>query len=258
MSMWQKNYIALHTMVSKETRRFMRVWIQTLLPPGITTLLYFLIFGHVIGRQIGMMQGVSYIAYIAPGLIMMNVISNSYANTSSSFFQAKFFHSIEELLVSPIPNSLILLGFVAGGVMRGLAVAAVVTTVALFFTHLHIQHIFLMGMTVLLASIVFSLAGIINAIYAKNFDDISIIPTFILTPLTYLGGVFYSVQALPAIWAHLSLFNPILYFVGLFRYSVLGVTDVNLGIAMGILGGMAIGLYLLAWVLISKGVGIKA
>jgi ABC-2 type transport system permease protein len=257
-TVWRKNYIALQTMVSKETRRFMRVWIQTLLPPGITTLLYFLIFGHVIGSRIGMMQGVSYIAYIAPGLIMMNVISNSYDNTSSSFFQAKFFRSIEELLVSPIPNSLILLGFIAGGVMRGLAVAVVVTTVALFFTHLHIQHIFLMLVTVLLASIIFSLAGIINAIYARNFDDVSIIPTFVLTPLTYLGGVFYSVHALPAMWAHLSLFNPILYFVGLFRYSMLGVTDVNLSIAMGILGGMAVSLYLLAWILISKGVGIKA
>jgi len=255
--MWRKSYIAFHTMVAKETRRFMRVWIQTLLPPGITTLLYFLIFGHVIGRQIGMIQGVSYVEYIAPGLVMMNVISNAYANTSSSFFQAKFFRSIEELLVSPIPNSLILLGFIAGGLMRGLSVAIVVSAVALFFMHIHIQHVWLTLITIVLTSVIFSLAGMINAIYARNFDDISIIPTFILTPLTYLGGVFYSVHSLPGVWPTLSLFNPILYFVGLFRYGVLGVTDINIHLAMSILVSMAIGLYLFAWALISKGVGIK-
>jgi ABC-2 type transport system permease protein len=255
--MWRKNYIALQTMLTKETRRFMRVWIQTLLPPGITTLLYFLIFGHVVGSQIGRVQGVSYIEYIAPGLILMNVMTNAYANTSSSFFQAKFLRSIEELLISPIPNSLILLGFIAGGVMRGLTVALVVTTVALLFTHLHIQHVFLMLSTLLLASIVFSLAGIINAIYARNFDDISIIPTFVLTPLTYLGGVFYSVHALPAPWEKISLFNPIVYFVGLFRYSILNITDISTGVAMSILMGMFIVLYLFAWMLISRGVGIK-
>jgi ABC-2 type transport system permease protein len=255
--MWRKNYIALQTMVKKETRRFMRVWIQTLLPPGITTLLYFLIFGHVIGRQIGMIQGLPYIDYIAPGLVMMNVISNAYANTSSSFFQAKFFRSIEELLASPIPNSFILIGFIAGGVMRGLAVAIVVTAVALCFTQIYIHHVFLTLLTVILTSVIFSLAGMINAIYARNFDDISIIPTFILTPLTYLGGVFYSVHSLSGIWPTISLFNPILYFVGLFRYGVLGVTDINVGLAMGILVGMVVGLYLFAWGLISRGVGIK-
>lgn len=255
--MWRSSYIALHTMIAKETRRFMRVWIQTLLPPGITTLLYFLIFGHVIGRQIGMIEGVHYIEYIAPGLVMMNVISNAYANTSSSFFQAKFFRSIEELLISPIPNSLILLGFIAGGVMRGLAVALVVSIVALLFMQIQVHHIFLTLVTVLLTSVVFSLAGMINAIYARNFDDISIIPTFILTPLTYLGGVFYSVHSLPGIWPSISLYNPILYFIGLFRYGVLGVTDINLGLAISILSAMVVGLYIFAWVLVSKGVGIK-
>lgn len=251
------NYIALQTMVAKETRRFMRVWIQTLLPPGITTLLYFLIFGHVMGDQIGLIQGVRYVEYIAPGLIMMSVINNAYANTSSSFFQAKFFRSIEELIVSPISNSLFLLGFVVGGVMRGLAVAIVVTIVALFFTRLQMQHIFLTLFTVLLTSIIFSLAGLINAIYAKKFDDISIIPTFILTPLTYLGGVFYSVNLLPGIWPVISQFNPILYFVGLFRYGMLGISDVSITLGLSILCGMVVGLYGIAWILIDKGVGIK-
>lgn len=252
------NYIAFKTMVLKEIRRFMRVWIQTLLPPAITTLLYFLIFGHVMGNQIGMMQGVPYITYIAPGLIMMSVINNAYANTSSSFFQAKFLRSIEELIISPIPNSLLLLGFVTGGVMRGLAVTVVVTTIALCFIHLQIQHILLALLTIFLTAVVFSLAGLINAIYAKKFDDISIIPTFILTPLTYLGGVFYSVHFLPGYWPTISQFNPILYFVGLFRYGMLGITDVNIGLALGILGSMVLGLYFVAWVLIDKGVGIKS
>lgn len=256
--MWRQNYIGLYTMVAKETRRFLRVWIQTLLPPAITTLLYFLIFGHVIGRQIGTIQNFSYIEYIAPGLVMMNVISNAYANTTSSFFQAKFFRSIEELLASPIPNGLILLGFIVGGVIRGLAVAIVVTFVALLFTRIHVQHPFFMLATIVLTSMVFSLAGMINAIYAKSFDDISIIPTFILTPLTYLGGVFYSVHSLPGIWPTVSLFNPILYFVGLFRYTVLGITDINLSLAISILIATVVGLYMFAWVLISKGVGIKA
>jgi ABC-2 type transport system permease protein len=255
--MWRNNYIALKTMVGKEARRFMRVWIQTLLPPGITTLLYFLIFGHMMGSQIGMIQGVHYAEYIAPGLIMMSVISNAYANTSSSFFQAKFFRSIEELIVSPISNSFLLLGFIAGGVLRGLAVAIVVTGVALFFIHIQIQHIFLTLVTVLLTSVVFSLAGIINAICAKKFDDISIIPTFILTPLTYLGGVFYSVHLLPGIWPTVSLFNPILYFVGLFRYGMLGITDIHVGLAITMLLTMIIALYTVACVLIAKGVGIK-
>jgi len=256
--MWKNNYIAFETMVSKETRRFMRVWIQTLLPPAITTALYFLIFGHVMGNRIGAMQGINYVEYIAPGLIMMSVISNAYANTSSSFLQAKFFRSIEELLVSPMPNSLLLLGFIAGGVMRGLAVAVVVGIVALFFTALPVQHIFITFITVLLSSVIFSLAGIINAIYAKKFDDISIIPTFILTPLTYLGGVFYSVHLLPGIWSTVSLFNPILYFVELLRYGMLGVVDINIGLALSVLVGMTVVLYVFAWILIVKGVGIKS
>lgn len=251
------NWIALYTMLTKETRRFMRVWIQTLLPPAITTALYFLIFGHVMGQQIGQMKGIEYIVYIAPGLIMMSVINNAYANTTSSFFQAKFFRSIEELLVSPISQGVLLLGFVAGGMMRGIAVAIVVAIVALCFTHLPVQHVLLMIITVLAVSMVFSLAGLINAIYAKKFDDISLIPTFILTPLTYLGGVFYSVHSLPGIWSTVSLFNPILYFVALFRYSMLGVSDVNLYVAEAILVGLIVLLYTIAWILLARGVGIK-
>lgn len=255
--MWSNNGIALYTMVAKETRRFMRVWIQTLLPPAVTTLLYFLIFGHFMGNQIGEIAGVRYGEYIAPGLIMMSVINNAYANTSSSFFQAKFFRSIEELLVSPISQGVLLLGFVVGGIMRGVAVAIVVTLVAACFTQLAVYHAVLMLATVFLVSLIFSLAGFINAVYAKKFDDISIIPTFILTPLTYLGGVFYSVHLLPGVWKTISLFNPIWYFVALFRYSMLGISDVSLTVALIMLGGSAIVLYVFAWVLLSKGVGIK-
>lgn len=251
------NFIALQTIVIKEISRFMRVWIQTLLPPGITTLLYFLIFGHVIGNRIGAMNDIPYIEYIAPGLMMMNVISNSYANTSTSFFQAKFFRSIEELLASPVSNNIILAGFIIGGVMRGLAVGSVVTIIALCFTKIHIMHPFLTVLTMLLTSALFSLAGLINAIFAKKFDDISFIPTFILTPLTYLGGVFYSVQLLPNIWITLSMFNPIVYFVSLFRYSMLGISDVPIYTAVWVLISATIILYAIAWLLIHKGVGIK-
>ena len=251
------SHVAFQTILLKEISRFTRVWIQTLLPPGITTLLYFLIFGHVMGARIGLMHGVSYIQYIAPGLVMMNVINNAYANTSSSFLQAKFFRSIEELLAAPVSNNVILAGFIMGGVIRGLAVAIVVTTVALCFTHIHVIHPFLTLMTVLLTAALFSIAGMINAIYAKKFDDISIIPTFILTPLTYLGGVFYSVHLLPGIWPEISLFNPILYFVSLFRYGLLNISDINIYVGFTVLIGMLLILYIIAWWLIDKGVGIK-
>ncbi len=250
-------YIAFKTILLKEISRFTRVWIQTLLPPGITTLLYFLIFGHVMGARIGLMHGVSYIEYIAPGLVMMNVISNAYANTSSSFLQAKFFRSIEELLAAPVSNNIILAGFIMGGVIRGLAVAVVVTTVALCFTNIHVMHPIVTLITVLLTAALFSIAGLINAIYAKKFDDISIIPTFILTPLTYLGGVFYSVHLLPGIWPTISLFNPILYFVNLFRYGLLNISDINIYVGFTVLIGMLLSLYIMAWWLIDKGVGIK-
>lgn len=230
---FNEQWIAFITILRKEIKRFMRIWIQTLLPPAITMVLYFVIFGKLIGSRIGEMGGFSYIEFVAPGLIMMAVLTNSYANVSASFFSAKFQRSVEEILVSPTPNYIILLGYVAGGVARGLAVGLIVTLVALFFTDLHIHHMFITVTIVLLTSILFSLAGFINAVYANTFDDISIIPTFILTPLTYFGGVFYSVTLLPEFWQTVSIFNPILHMVNAFRYGMLGVTDVHIGLALG-------------------------
>ena len=220
-------FIAFYTILRREIRRFARIWPQTLLPPAITMSLYFAIFGHFIGGRIGKMGGFTYMQYIVPGLIMMSVITNSYSNVSSSFFSAKFQHSIQELLVSPTPNWVILVGYVLGGVARGLCVGVIVTILSLFFTHLALQHLLLTITVVLLTAIMFSLGGFVNAIYAKNFDDVSIVPTFVLTPLTYLGGVFYSIDLLPDFWQKLSLLNPVLYMVNAFRYGILDVSDME-------------------------------
>lgn len=251
------NLIGFGTIVIREFGRIVRIWGQTLLPPAVTATLYFIIFGSLIGRRIGEMGGFEYMQYIAPGLIMMAVITNSYANTVSSFFGARFGKHIEELTVSPLPNWLIVLGYVCGGVLRGLIVGAVVTTVALFFTHLEIHHVLIILSAVLLTALVFALGGLINAIFAKNFDQISWFPTFILTPLTYFGGVFYSISLLPP-WAEaLSHANPILYMVNAFRYGFLGVSDVHVGLAYAIMIGFAAALYTLAVVLLNRGVGIR-
>lgn len=231
----QETWIAFYTILTKEVRRFMRIWMQTLLPPAITTGLYFVIFGTLIGSRIGEMQGYSYIQFVVPGLIMMSVLTNAYSNVVSSFFSNKFQHSIEELLVAPVPNWAILAGYVAGGVARGICVGVVVTILSLFFSKLHIQHWFVMISAVLLTSILFSLAGLINAIFARSFDDISIIPVFVLTPLTYLGGVFYSIDLLPPFWKALSQANPILYMVNAFRYGMLGISDVNVAFSLGMI-----------------------
>ncbi|MEZ5539517.1 MAG: ABC transporter permease [Pseudomonadales bacterium] len=231
----RETWIAFYTILTKEVRRFMRIWMQTLLPPAITTGLYFVIFGTLIGGRIGEMQGFSYIQFVVPGLVMMSVLTNAYSNVVSSFFSVKFQRSIEELLIAPVPNWAILAGYVAGGVARGICVGIVVTLLSLFFTQLHVQHWFIMISAVLLTSILFSLAGLINAIYARNFDDVSIIPTFVLTPLTYLGGVFYSVDLLPPFWKALSLMNPIIYMVNAFRYGMLGITDVNIAFSLGMI-----------------------
>lgn len=220
-------WISFSTIVIKEIRRFLRIWVQTLIPPIITMALYFVIFGNLIGRRVGEMGGFDYVAYIVPGLIMMSVITNSYSNVVSSFYSAKFQNQIEEVLVSPTPNFLILSGYIVGGVTRGLIVGFIVTLVSLFFTELHIAHVGIMLSIVVLTSILFALAGFLNAIYAKSFDDISIIPNFVLTPLTYLGGVFYSIDLLPEFWQKVSLMNPILYMVNAFRYGLLGVSDIE-------------------------------
>jgi ABC-2 type transport system permease protein len=249
--------IAFQTIVTKELTRFMRIWVQTILPPAITMTLYFVIFGHLIGPRIGEMGGFNYIQYIAPGLIMMSVITNAYANVVSSFFGAKFQKHIEEMLVSPIPNWIILAGYICGGVARGLIVGIVVTAVALFFTDLHMHSLLVTTAVVLLTSILFSLGGFINGIFARSFDDISIIPTFVLTPLTYLGGVFYSIDLLPAFWRQVSLVNPILYMVNAFRYGILGVSDINVISALVVLAVLSVALFAASLALMNRGVGIR-
>ncbi len=252
------NLTALYTIVRREIMRILRIWGQTLVPPVITMTLYFLIFGSLIGRRIGDMGGFSYMDFIVPGLVMMSVIQNAYGNISSSFFGAKFGRHIEELLVAPLPPWVILLGYVLGGVLRGLMVGAIVLTVAMFFTTVRIPHPLITLSTVLLAATVFSLAGFVNAVYAKKFDDIAIVPTFVLTPLTYLGGVFYSVSLLPDWAERLSYANPILYMVNAFRYGLLGSSDMNLGLAFGVMLTLCVVLAVAGLELLRRGVGLRS
>ncbi|HTF95505.1 MAG TPA: ABC transporter permease [Cellvibrio sp.] len=253
-----EQWIAFLTILRKEIKRFTRIWIQTLLPPAITMILYFVIFGKLIGGRIGDMGGFSYIEFVAPGLIMMAVITNAYANVSSSFFSAKFQRSIEELLVSPTPNYIILLGFVMGGVARGVAVGLIVTAMSLFFTDLHIHHWFTTLFIVFMTSVLFSIAGFINAIYANTFDDVSIIPTFVLTPLTYFGGVFYSINLLPEFWQQVSVLNPILHMVNAFRFGMLGISDLHIGSALIGLTVFVIILFVVALHLLKTGKRLRA
>ena len=251
-------FIAFETIVTREVRRFSRIWLQTLVPPAITIGLYFVIFGNLVGRRIGEMGGFQYMEFIMPGLIMMSVIQNSYSNVVSSFYSQKFQKTVEELLVAPIPNYIILSGLIVGGMCRGLAVGAIVTLIALIFSDLQIEYPFITVTVILLTSILFSLAGFINAIFANSFDDISIIPTFILTPLIYLGGVFYSVQLLPAFWQFVSGLNPIFYMVNAFRYGILGSSDVDVRWAFLILGVFILGLYVSCIWLLRSGKGIRS
>ena len=249
--------IALKAIVTKEILRFSRIWIQTVLPPVITTALYFIIFGNLIGPRIGEMDGFGYMEFIIPGLIMMAVITNSYANVVSSFYGSKFQRHIEEMLISPVPNYIILIGYISGGVARGLTVGVAVTVVSLVFHPLNIHSLWVMFSMIILTAILFSLAGLINGVYAKSFDDISIIPTFVLTPLTYLGGIFYSISMLPEFWQQLSLANPILYMVNAFRYGFLGVSDISLLTSYAISIGFIITLYMYSLYLLRKGHGIR-
>jgi ABC-2 type transport system permease protein len=250
-------FIAFETIVIKEVRRFTRIWMQTLLPPAVTIGLYFMIFGNLIGGRIGEMGGFDYMDFIVPGLIMMAVIQNSYANVSSSFFSHKFQHSIEELLVSPVPNYIILSGFVAGGIARGLAVGCIVMLMSFLFTDLSVHNLWLTIIVVLLTATVFSLAGFINALFANSFDDISIIPTFVLTPLIYLGGVFYSTELLPEFGRWISQLNPVFYMVNTFRYGILGTSDVNIIWAIIMLLAFTAGLFIAAIILLRKGTGLR-
>jgi ABC-2 type transport system permease protein len=252
-----EKYVAFKTILVREILRFTRIWIQTVLPPVITTALYFVIFGNLIGSQIGDMGGFRYMDYIVPGLIMMAVITNSYANVVSSFYGSKFQHNIEEMLVSPVPNYLIVSGFVAGGLARGITVGIAVTLISLFFSELRIHNFWVAGSVIVLTSILFALAGLINGVFAKSFDDISIIPTFVLTPLTYLGGIFYSIDMLPEFWQNASLINPILYMVNAFRYGVLGVSDIGLWSSYVIILGFIAALFTFSLYLLNKGHGIR-
>ena len=235
MSPMRVQWVAFQTIVTKEIRRFMRIWQQTLLPPAITMSLYFIIFGNLIGSRIGEMGGVDYMAYIVPGLIMMSVITNAYGNVSSSFFSNKFQRSVEEMMVAPVHPATILIGYVTGGVARGVAVGVIVTLLSLYFTDLQVHNVGVMVAVILLSAILFSIGGFINAVFATKFDDIAIIPTFVITPLTYLGGVFYSISLLPEFWQGLSKLNPILYMVNTFRYGVLGVSDISIVFAFSML-----------------------
>jgi len=248
--------VGLYTIVYKEARRIMRIWVQTVVPPAITMALYFIIFGQL-RERIGSMSGYDYTQYIAPGLILMSVITNSYGNVVSSFFGAKFQRHLEEMLVSPLPNYIIVLGHAAGGVLRGLIVGVIVFLVAMAFTSIEVRYPLIVAFTLLCTAITFSLGGMINAIFAKKFDDISLIPAFVLTPLTYLGGVFYSVDLLPGVWRTLSLFNPILYMINAFRYGMIGASDVSLGIAYAMMGVFVLLLFGLCAFLIHRGIGIR-
>ncbi|MDB4303427.1 ABC transporter permease [Desulfosarcina sp.] len=251
-------YTAYKTIVTREITRFMRIWPQTILPPAITMTLYFIIFGNLIGSRIGTMDGFSYMEFIVPGLIMMSVITSSYSNVVSSFFSMKFQHSIEEILIAPVPNYIILAGFVSGGVARGLLVGFIVSIISIIFTGLAINNYFITISVIVMTAILFSLAGMINAVFARNFDDISIIPTFVLTPLTYLGGVFYSIKLLPEFWQNISLSNPILHMVNAFRYGVLGQSDINITYAFIIIFAFIIILASCTLYLLKKGVGIRS
>jgi ABC-2 type transport system permease protein len=255
---WRLSANAFRTILTKEILRFSRIWIQTVLPPMVTTALYFVIFGQLIGGRLGEMDGHPYIDFIVPGLILMSVISNSYANVVSSFYNAKFQRHVEELLISPVPNAVILGGYVAGGVARGIVVGTAVTIVASLFTDFAVHNFVVTFAVLLLTSTLFATAGFVNAVFANSFDDISVVPTFVLTPLTYLGGVFYSVSLLPEIWQRLSFANPVLYMINAFRFGLLGVSDIDLRLAFGlilafiaVLGGFAL------W-LLRRGIGLKS
>ena len=251
------NLVALGTIVRREINRILRIWGQTLVPPAITMTLYFVIFGNLIGARIGAMGGFAYIDYIVPGLIMMSVIQNAYGNMVSSFFGAKFQRFVEEMLVSPMPNWVMLAGYVTGALVRALLVGVIVLAIGMCFTRIQLFHPWVTLTTLLLTAVVFALAGFINAVFAKKFDDIAIVPTFILTPLTYLGGVFYSVDLLPPFWQAVSHLNPILYMVNAFRYGLLGVSDVHLGVAYAVMLGFVAVLGTISLVLLNRGVGLR-
>ncbi|MBC1373566.1 ABC transporter permease [Listeria booriae] len=251
-------FTALKSLAVKETNRYMRIWVQTLVPPVITTMLYFVIFGNLIGSRIGQVGGFSYMEFIVPGLIMMSVITSSYSNVASSFFSQKFQKNIEELLIAPVPTHVIIWGFVIGGLGRGVLVGALVTVVSLFFVPLYVHSWLIVVITLLMTAILFSLAGLLNGLFARSFDDVSIIPTFVLQPLTYLGGVFYAISMLPPFWQAVSKVNPIVYMVSGFRYGFLGKTDISVMVSIAILVLFSFVLYIACWYLIERGRGLRS
>ena len=256
--MYSLYFTALKSLAVKETNRYLRIWVQTLVPPVITTSLYFIIFGNLIGGRIGEMAGFSYMEFIVPGLIMMSVITNSYSNVSSSFFSQKFQKNIEELLIAPVPTHVIIWGFIIGGLGRSTLAGTMVTLISLFFVPLHVHSWGIVVITLLMTAIVFSLAGLLNGIFAQSFDDVSIVPTFVLQPLTYLGGVFYSISMLPQFWQNVSRVNPIVYMISGFRYGFLGVKDFPILISMTILVLFILVLYSVCWHLIDRGRGLRS
>lgn len=255
-----RKWIAFYTMLRKDMVRIFRIWVQTFLPSVVTSILYFAVFGTVLGDRIGEMQGVDYMTFVVPGLVMLAIVTSAYANSSFTFFQSKFFmRSIDEMLVSPMPPWLIIAGFVAGGVIRGVLVGALVMIVSLFFTGLSItfHNVLIIFAFALLTSLVFALAGLVNGVYAKTIDGINLVPTFVLTPLVYLGGIFYSVHNLPDWWQAITYANPLFYLINGFRYGFLGISDISLIIAVGILGAMIVALVAINWYLIRTGLGLK-
>ena len=254
------NLQGLKTLAWAQVRRILRIWIQTILPPAITTALYFLIFGQLIGSRIGGMpgyEGLTYIEFMVPGLIMLSVITNSYANVASAFYGTKFQKAMEEIIISPMPNWIILIGFLIGGIARGMLVGLVVVLTSLFFVQVTIDNILLTAISIVLTSILFSILGLLNGIYAKTFDDVSIIPTFVLTPLIYLGGIFYSIDILSTEWQVISQLNPILYIVNFFRFAMLGVSEINPITGMVLILVFTFVFFFIAYSLLLRGVGIK-
>ncbi len=256
--MMRDSLVCFYTIARRETTRIFRIWVQTLVPPVITMTLYFIVFGSFIGSQLSGIKGFEYMAFIAPGLIMVSIITNSYTNTVSSFFSTKFQKNIEEMLVSPTPNWVIVLGFVSGGVIRGLSVGLLVSLVSLIFIRLPMYSFIYTAVFAFLTSFVFALAGMINGIFAKKFDDISIIPTFVITPLTYLGGVFYSISLLPDFWQMVSKANPIIYMIDGFRYGFLGISDMHVAGGLAMLCFFAVTLFSINLYLLKKGIGIRS
>lgn len=253
-----QTWISFYTIVRKDVVRMFRIWAQTFLPSVVTSVLYFLIFGAFLGSRIGEVHGVSYISFVVPGLVMLAVVTNAYMNTSFTMFMSKFFsRNIDEILVSPTPPWVIVAGYVAGGMLRGVLIGTIVILVSLFFTHLPISSLFIIILFLVLTSLIFSVAGLVNGIYAKSIDGINLVPTFVLTPLVYLGGVFYSAEALPGFWGTLTKFDPIFYVINGFRYGFLGIADVSLYVSLGILLLFALFFLAMAWYLIRTGLGLR-